>query len=368
MDTHNRVLSIQSHVCSGYVGNRAATFPLQLLGYDVDVVNTVQFSNHSGYGRLKGTRTDADQLASILQGLEENGLLRMGRLLTGYVPGAPALMVVADLARKLHARNPELIYLLDPVMGDDNKIYVAPECVPIYKDLLDCATIITPNWFEVELLTGVKLDSPAALQEALRSLHIQHGVPHVVISSLLPTASVSAALPPTIRGDLQPNGVSPTSPYAGDTQLVVCSSLLPEPERTVGNVSVVHVGSVKRIRGYFSGVGDLFSALVLAHFPSPSSPPPQEPDTPLSRATAFATSSVQAILISTHHYVQSLPEQERPETDPELDLRDAERRVRRMRARELRLIQGRDYILNPGQGGKGEGRMIPWEGFWAQHA
>ncbi|EJU03862.1 bud site selection protein 16 [Dacryopinax primogenitus] len=363
MDDHTRVLSIQSHVCSGYVGNRAATFPLQLLGYDVDVINTVQFSNHSGYGRLKGTRTDADQLANILHGLEENGLLRPGRLLTGYVPGAAALMVVAELARKLRDRNPELIYLLDPVMGDDNKIYVAPECIPIYKDLLDCATIITPNWFEAELLTGVKLESESTLREALRILHTLHGVPHVVISTVLPTPELAASLPAHVLAP-QTNGLPEHSPYLGDVQLVVSSSVLPEDERKDGKVSTVHVGSVKQIKGYFSGVGDLFSALVLAHFPGRSDPPPPAPDTPLSRATARAVASVQGIIVSTHHYVQTLPEEERPETDQELDGQDGERRVRRMRARELRLIQGREYILNPDERGKMGGRMVPWTDFW----
>lgn len=48
------ILSIQSHVAYGYVGNRAATFPLQRLGFDVWAVNTVQFSNHTGYGAWKG--------------------------------------------------------------------------------------------------------------------------------------------------------------------------------------------------------------------------------------------------------------------------------------------------------------------------
>lgn len=98
----NRILSIQSHVSSGYVGNRAATFPLQLLGYDVDVVNTVQFSNHTGYGHTDGHKTSAGELESVFNGLESNGLGRWRRVLSGYIPSAEGLEVVAKQVRKLN--------------------------------------------------------------------------------------------------------------------------------------------------------------------------------------------------------------------------------------------------------------------------
>jgi pyridoxine kinase len=104
-----RVLSIQSHVVHGYVGNRAATFPLQLLGYDVDVVNTVQFSNHTGYKTTAGTKTSADELNRIFKGLSDNGLNHYDRVLTGYVPGADALAAVESQIRQLRPS----LYLLD---------------------------------------------------------------------------------------------------------------------------------------------------------------------------------------------------------------------------------------------------------------
>ncbi|KAJ1032971.1 hypothetical protein NDA16_000250 [Ustilago loliicola] len=117
-----RILSIQSHVVSGYVGNRSATFPLQLFGWDVDVTNTVQFSNHTGYGRWGGLRFDADHLSDIFSGLEKNGLLRYSRMLTGYMPSAAVVQTVLELVKKLRSRQGGeeggLIYLLDPVMGD----------------------------------------------------------------------------------------------------------------------------------------------------------------------------------------------------------------------------------------------------------
>lgn len=103
-----RILSIQSHVVSGYVGNRAATFPLQLLGYDVDVINTVQFSNHTGYGYTNGHKTSPEQLSAVFEGLGRNRLLGYDKILSGYIPSAEALAVVAQWVRD----HPS-VYLLD---------------------------------------------------------------------------------------------------------------------------------------------------------------------------------------------------------------------------------------------------------------
>lgn len=180
----NRILSVQSHVVSGYVGeyhgvvlalyglvltsragNRAATFPLQTLGYDVDVINTVQFSNHTGYGHTNGHKTTPEQLLAVFEGLFTNGLTGYMRVLTGYIPGAEALSAVGEQVARLKQRK-EVIYLLDrewqadrlnksliisAVMGDiGTGLYVSPDVVPVYKRLLNLATIITPNQFEAE--------------------------------------------------------------------------------------------------------------------------------------------------------------------------------------------------------------------------
>ncbi|EEB97603.1 hypothetical protein MPER_03045 [Moniliophthora perniciosa FA553] len=147
-----RILSVQSHVAYGYVGGKAAVFPLQCLGYDVDVVHTVHFSNHAGYARAGGTKTSATELKSIFEAMQTNELLNPTRLLTGYIPNAEALGAVKELAEKLKQRE-ELIYLLDPVMGDSGRLYVAPDVIPVYKSMLPLATIITPNWFEVECVS-----------------------------------------------------------------------------------------------------------------------------------------------------------------------------------------------------------------------
>jgi hypothetical protein len=150
-----RVLSIQSHVVHGYVGNRCATFPLQLLGIEVDVINSVQFSNHTGYpGGHRGEVLGGDALTALVDGLDTNGLLAgFTHLLTGYIGSASFLRAVADVLRRLRAANPGLVYVCDPVLGDDGRLYVPPGLVTLYaKEVMPLADVVTPNAFETELL------------------------------------------------------------------------------------------------------------------------------------------------------------------------------------------------------------------------
>jgi pyridoxine kinase len=105
-----RVLSVQSHVVSGYVGNKCATFPLQLFGYEVDPVMSVHFSNHTGYPSFKGTIMDGAQLSEVVSGLEANGLLQHSHLLTGYIGSTSFLVQVLHVLQKLKAQNPDLVY------------------------------------------------------------------------------------------------------------------------------------------------------------------------------------------------------------------------------------------------------------------
>ncbi|KZV88212.1 Ribokinase-like protein [Exidia glandulosa HHB12029] len=331
-----RVLSIQSHVVSGYVGGKAAVFPMQLLGWDVDVVNTVNFSNHSGYGRFGGPRTDASDLATIFSYLEQNGLLQPSRVLTGYIPNAKSLEVIADVIRKLKTRHPEIIYLLDPVMGDAGKLYVSPDVVPLYRALLSCATVITPNYFEVEVLTGVALTSADNLREALDKLHTGFGVPHVVVSSIPLSAALRASVP------------FPPGTFSADDDLLLCVCSSRRGEGKEGASSDVYAFGIAQIPGYFSGVGDLFSALVLAHF---------DGDGSLGKATGLAVGTVHRILRDTAaHSAEGATES----TDSELDAADVERRVRRMRRRELRVIQNAGVIASCTEAVEG----VLWAGFW----
>lgn len=109
-----RVLSIQSHVVHGYVGNKCAVLPLNRLGFDVDAINSVQFSNHTGYPSFSGQVMDGEHLRDILDGLNANGLLYYSHLLTGYIGSLSLLEEIASTVRRLRKANPNLIYGMLP--------------------------------------------------------------------------------------------------------------------------------------------------------------------------------------------------------------------------------------------------------------
>ncbi|KAH9981946.1 Ribokinase-like protein [Russula compacta] len=358
-----RVLSIQSHVTYGYVGSKAATFPLQLLGYDVDNVNTVDFSNHTGYYRVDGTKATAEELGRVFSVMEQNGLLKPARILTGFIFGAEALSLVAYTVTKLLQRDPQATYLLDPVIGDAGRLYVSPEVIPIYRSLLPKASIITPNWFEVETLTDTKIEDGASLRKALTILHETYSVPNVVISSIPLERWLRDLTPPHLRSSVGDQERSLLC-LASVRRAAVAGGDSPPSSRR--HPSTVYAGCVPLIPGYFSGVGDLFSALVLGHYhpttapqqysPLPSSiihpevlngntsSPPRSPSPsgslpPLPRAVSLALTKTYAILCLTQTHASSLPPDERTTTDDELDELDPERRIRRMRGRELRLVR-----------------------------
>ncbi|KAF8726568.1 hypothetical protein AX14_007694 [Amanita brunnescens Koide BX004] len=370
-----RILSVQSHVAYGYVGGKAAVFPLQLLGYDVDVVNSVNYSNHSAYRRIGGTKTTADDLNRLFATMAQNELLSPDRLLTGtrlpiyldldsssvgYIPGAGPLNAVADLARKLRAQNPNLVYLLDPVMGDAGLLYVASDVIPVYRSMLPFATIITPNWFEVETLTQVSLVDFPSLKRALGILHIDYQVPNVVISSLPLYPWLIPFLPPATK----PSNLS--KPH------LICIASQATGNSNSSHVSNISAACVPRIPSYFSGVGDLFSALLLGHYRLPMSNGNaiinSEVDTkasanPLQSAASSALSITHAVLSFTHARALSLPEDERPPTDDELDAAEPLRVTRRMRGRELALVQARHLITDADAVLRYE--LQPWADFWA---
>eukprot|EP01104_Vermistella_antarctica_P013177 TRINITY_DN3957_c0_g1_i1.p1 TRINITY_DN3957_c0_g1~~TRINITY_DN3957_c0_g1_i1.p1 ORF type:complete len:313 (+),score=56.90 TRINITY_DN3957_c0_g1_i1:158-1096(+) len=191
IDEYPRVLSIQSHVVHGSVGNKCAVFPLQLLGFEVDIINTVQFSNHTGYPSFSGQRLDGDDLWCLYEGMEKNNLTsEYTHLLTGYFGTASLLHNLVRVVTSVKKRNPGLVYLCDPVLGDrmkgqeEGKLYLPPELVTIYREEIIChADIVTPNQFEAELLTEVRINS---VDDAVRACDILHskGVSIVVITSM----------------------------------------------------------------------------------------------------------------------------------------------------------------------------------------
>lgn len=178
------MLRLQSHVVHGYVGNKSATFPLQLHGFEVDAINSVQFSNHTGYKVFKGQVLNETQLTEVFDGLLQNQLEdKYSHLLTGYIGDETFLRRVGSILKTLRKANPNLMYLCDPVMGDDGFMYVPKELLPIYRDeIVPLSNITTPNQYEAELLTGKKIITEQDVWNACEWFH-EKSVSTVALSS-----------------------------------------------------------------------------------------------------------------------------------------------------------------------------------------
>lgn len=224
-----RVLSIQSHVVFGHVGNKSATFPLQLLGYEVDPLNTVQFSNHTGYKLFKGIRFNSQHINDIMNGLQENSFLNQSHILVGYVGDAKSLLVIAEYLEEMRSNLKTVKILIDPVLGDDGRLYCPQECIQIYRDIARLADTITPNEYEAKWLSGLEREptSFSLIDTLVSKLHAL-GPTNVVITS----ASIDGGL------------------------YLFCSS---------SKESAIHRIQIDQINSNFTGTGDLFAALLLAH-------------------------------------------------------------------------------------------------------
>lgn len=286
-----RVLSIQSHVVSGYVGNKSATFPLQVLGFDVDPINSVQFSNHTGYGVFKGQILNASDLETLYDGLKTNDINHYSHLLTGYIGSKSFLLAVKDLISDLKKKNPDLLYVCDPVMGDNGKLYVPEDLLSVYQEhIVPCADIVTPNQFEAELLTGIKIVDIKSARKAMQRLH-EMGAKTVVISS---------------------------SELGSDKVLIGLASSCKNGK------SVTFQIDIPKIPAEFTGTGDLFAALLLAwttHHP-----------TDLKLACEKVVSTMQHVLRRTLAWTQEKTRSGLPLT---------------VATSEIRLIQSKKDIENP---------------------
>ncbi|XP_047153412.1 pyridoxal kinase-like isoform X1 [Vigna umbellata] len=283
-----RVLSIQSHTVQGYVCNKSAVFPLQLLGYDVDPINSVQFSNHTGYPTFKGQVLNGQQLWELIEGLEGNELLFYTHLLTGYIGSESFLNTVLQVVNKLRSINPELIYVCDPVMGDEGKLYVPQELVSVYREkVVPVASMLTPNQFEAELLTGFRIQSEGQGREACRLLHAA-GPSKVIITSI------------NIDGNL-----------------LLIGSHQKEKGEPPRQFKIV----IPKIPAYFTGTGDLMTALLLGWS--------NKYRDNLEIAAELAVSSLQALL---HRTLSDYKNAGHDSQSTSL---------------EIRLIQSQDDIRNP---------------------
>jgi pyridoxine kinase len=179
------VISIQSQVAFGHVGNSAAVFPIQMHGIDVIAVPTTLLSNRPGYETIRGKVLDAQLVADLLLGIEERGAVETANLiLSGYLGSADIADVVADFVARAKARNPALLYACDPVLGDrDRGLFVRNDIPPLVRDrLCPLADIITPNHFEFEWLCGAQAKTIDQVIALARTLHTR-GPKTVVITS-----------------------------------------------------------------------------------------------------------------------------------------------------------------------------------------
>ncbi len=164
------ILSIQSHVSYGHVGNAAAVFPLQLLGHEVWPVHTAQLSNHTGHTTVEGQRFTASQIQEVISGIEKLDLFSTCHaVLSGYLGDAETAGIVADVVVRVKAANPAAIFFCDPVMGDDAKGLYVPNTVAdaIKTVLIKKSDVLTPNRFELAQIIETPIETVAHAAHAL---------------------------------------------------------------------------------------------------------------------------------------------------------------------------------------------------------
>ncbi len=177
---------MQSSVAYGHVGNGAATFPLQRLGHEVWPVNTVHFSHHTGHGPRRGPLLDPADVAEVIAGVADLGVLtECDAVLSGYL-GDPAMgAVILDAVDQVKAANPEAVYCCDPVMGDvDQGMFVRPGVPEFLRDeVVPRADLLTPNHFELDFLAG---RTTTTLEEVLAAVDVvrARGPRHVLVTSV----------------------------------------------------------------------------------------------------------------------------------------------------------------------------------------
>ncbi|KAH8891038.1 Ribokinase-like protein [Thozetella sp. PMI_491] len=336
-----RVLAIASHVVSGYVGNKIAVFSMQSLGCDVAALNTVQFSNHTGYRQWTGTRVSAEEITDLYQGLKQSYLDQFDMMLSGYIPGAPAVEAVGRIAEELKekakAKPGSFFWVLDPVMGDNGKLYVAPDVVPAYKKLVEHADLILPNQFEAELLSDVKIEDMASLTHAIQVLHERYNIPHIVLTS-----------------------VSLSHPDHPSTSLCVIGSTMTS-DRKARLFKIVFPA----IDAYFSGTGDMFAALMVVRMREAVWNAPGEAlrqatswvsdddvdalDLPLASAAEKVLASMHEVLAKTCESMNAEVAKVKAEMAAGLEEEEGKKKLHLLqsKAAELKLVRHLDSMRHP---------------------
>lgn len=288
-----KILSIQSSVAYGYVGNSAATFPLQRLGHEVWPVLTVHFSNHTGYGAWRGTVLDPAIVTDVIEGINDRGALGSAdAILTGY-QGSPGVAgVVLATVERVRALNPAAVYCCDPVLGDVGRgFFVAPGIPELMRDsVVPQADIITPNAYELAFLAGVPsrvAASGAGLQQggsAVSEAFAPDGSVNPLIYDPEPFVDSKSVLAAVDR-------VISTGPT---TVLVTSVEYVGLPADSIAMIAVDRTGAYEvrtpRLPLSINGAGDVTAALFLAHLMSDGIAP----------ALAKVASTIFAILALTH--------------------------------------------------------------------
>ena len=165
-----KILSIQSHVAYGHVGNASAVFPMQRLGVEVWPIHTVQFSNHTGYGSWKGRVFDGPAIEDLVEGIAERGVLeRCDGVLSGYMGSADIGNAILSAVARVRSLNPDALYCCDPVIGDVGRgVFVRPGVPEFMREqAVPAADIITPNQFELDYLSGLATQSLDDVKQAI---------------------------------------------------------------------------------------------------------------------------------------------------------------------------------------------------------
>uniref|UniRef100_A0A8P0SXK0 Pyridoxal kinase n=2 Tax=Canis lupus familiaris TaxID=9615 RepID=A0A8P0SXK0_CANLF len=214
-----------------------------VLGFEIDALNSVQFSNHTGYAHWKGQVLNSDELHELYEGLKLNDVNKYDYVLTGYTRDKSFLASVVDIVRELKQQNSKLVYVCDPVMGDkwngEGSMYVPEDLLPVYKEkVVPVADIITPNQFEAELLSGRKIHSEEEALVVMDVLHAMGPDTVVITSSDLPSS----------RGS--------------DYLIALGSQRTRNPDGSVVTERIRM--EMHKVDAVFVGTGDLFAAMLLA--------------------------------------------------------------------------------------------------------
>lgn len=312
--------------------------------------------NHVAYRRFKGRKTPAEEVSELYVGLKDAGLDQFDMMLSGYCPSASTVEQVGKIARELKfkatTKPGSFFWVLDPVMGDNGRIYVAEDTVPVYKNLLKDADLILPNQFEAELLSEVKIHDLASMKQAITKLHQAHQLPHVLITSIR-----------------LPQSTSPTPSKAEEDLAEAAKLTIIGSTSTSSHEPRLFRITVPALPIFFSGTGDMFAALMVSRlrqaaadagllgtqaWRSPDDVLPTE--LPLAQAAEKVLASMHAVLKDTAaHYdaaaqkwqndqEHKLAEGQGPEKEAEVE---AQRHLRLTRAAEVRVVRNARALREP---------------------